>query len=60
MKSFWKLFFLKYLKLNEEEEEELMEEIKQLDEADKVLEIPISYEEKGKKEGREEGKRSRA
>ncbi len=37
-----------------------MEEIKQLDEADKVLEIPISYEEKGKKEGREEGKRSRA
>ncbi|GGB50855.1 transposase [Lentibacillus populi] len=49
-------FFETYLKLNEEEEEELMEEIKQLKDADKILEIPISYEEKGKKIGKEIGK----
>ncbi|GGB38793.1 transposase [Lentibacillus populi] len=48
-------FFESYLKLNEEEEEQLMEEIKHMDEADRIMEIPISYEEKGKEKGREEG-----
>lgn len=48
-------FFETYLKLNDEEEEKLMEDIKQLDDADKVLEIPISYEEKGKEAGKKEG-----
>lgn len=36
---------------SEEEEEVLMDEIKQMDEADKIMEIPISYEEKGKENG---------
>ncbi|SES62193.1 conserved hypothetical protein (putative transposase or invertase) [Oceanobacillus limi] len=49
-------FFESYLKLNEKEEEQLMEKIKQLDEADKILELPISYEEKGRREGKKEGK----
>lgn len=44
-------FFEKYLTLNEEEEEVLMEEIKNLDEVDKILELPISYEEKGIEKG---------
>lgn len=48
-------FFESYLKLNEEEEEQLMEEIKHMDGADRIMEIPISYEEKGKEKGREEG-----
>jgi hypothetical protein len=47
-------FFETYLKLNEEEEEKLLEDIKQRDDADRIMEIPISYEEKGKKEGRKE------
>src|SRR5690625_938597 len=48
-------FFETYLKLNEEEEEELMREVKDLSDAKEILEIPISYEEKGKKIGRMEG-----
>lgn len=44
-------FFESYLKLNEKEEEKLMDEIKQMDGADKMMEIPISYEEKGKEIG---------
>jgi hypothetical protein len=54
-------FFETYLKLTDEEEEKLMEEIKKLPEAEEILELPISYEEKGKaigfKEGKLEGKR---
>lgn len=34
-----------------------MAEVKKLPEADKIFEIPISYEEKGKEIGREEGKK---
>ncbi|MDY0406371.1 Rpn family recombination-promoting nuclease/putative transposase [Virgibacillus sp. 179-BFC.A HS] len=48
-------FFESYLQLNEEEEEQLMEEIKHMDEADKIMEIPISYEEKGKEIGKKIG-----
>ena len=47
-------FFETYLSLNEEEEEELMEEIKQLDknEAEQIFELPNSWRDKGKrKEG---------
>lgn len=49
-------FFETYLKLSEEEEEKLMKEIRDLPEAEKILEIPISYEEKGKELGRKEGR----
>jgi predicted transposase/invertase (TIGR01784 family) len=48
-------FFEKYLKLDEKEEKLLMEEIKQLEDADKILEIPISYEERGIEKGIEKG-----
>ncbi|MEI3611375.1 Rpn family recombination-promoting nuclease/putative transposase [Pseudogracilibacillus sp. SO30301A] len=48
-------FFESYLSLNDEEEERFMEEARRLDEADEILEIPISYEERGKKKGLEEG-----
>ncbi|MBM7600960.1 hypothetical protein JOC34_003381 [Virgibacillus halotolerans] len=48
-------FFESYLKLNEAEEEALMDEIKHLDEADQIMEIPISYEEKGIEKGKEIG-----
>lgn len=50
-------FFESYLKLTEDEEEQLMTEINKLPEADKVLELTISYEEKGKKIGKEIGKK---
>lgn len=49
-------FFETYLKLSDEEEEELMEEIQNLPDAEKIMELPISYEERGKKIGRQEGK----
>jgi hypothetical protein len=48
-------FFEQYLILDEKEEEKLMEEIKQLDDASKILEIPISYEKKGVEKGIEKG-----
>lgn len=41
-------FFETYLTLTREEEEQLMDEVNKLPEADKIFEIPISYEEKGK------------
>jgi len=44
-------FFETYLKLTEEEEEKLMKEVQKLPEADKVMELPISYEEKGIEKG---------
>lgn len=50
-------FFETYLTLNESEEKELMEEIKQLDreESEQILKLPNSWVEKGKKEGELEG-----
>ena len=50
-------FFETYLSLNEDEEEELMEEIKQLDknEAEQIFELPNSWRDKGRKEGKQEG-----
>ena len=50
-------FFESYLNLSDEEEEKFMKEARQFDDADEILEIPISYEERGKKEGLEEGKK---
>jgi predicted transposase/invertase (TIGR01784 family) len=52
-------FFEKYLKLTDEEEEVLMQEVNKLDPelASKIMELPISYEEKGKEIGRNEAKR---
>ncbi|WP_440897466.1 Rpn family recombination-promoting nuclease/putative transposase [Amphibacillus sp. Q70] len=47
-------FFETYLKLTKEEEEQLMDEVNKLPEADKIFEIPISYEEKGKVIGKKE------
>ncbi|HEY4599785.1 MAG TPA: Rpn family recombination-promoting nuclease/putative transposase [Cerasibacillus sp.] len=48
-------FFETYLKLNDEEEEKLMEEVKKMDDAEKILELPISYEERGIKKGIKKG-----
>ncbi|MEC5423419.1 Rpn family recombination-promoting nuclease/putative transposase [Virgibacillus sp. C22-A2] len=48
-------FFEKYLTLNEREEEELMDEIKQLKEGEQILELPISYEERGIEKGIKKG-----
>lgn len=45
----------KNLKLCEKEEEIFMSEAKELENADEILELPISYEERGKAKGREEG-----
>src|SRR5699024_11883 len=50
-------FFETYLKLNEEEEEELMKEMKHSDHADAMLELTNSWEERGMKKGKEEGKK---
>ncbi|MGG3422472.1 DUF4351 domain-containing protein, partial [Heyndrickxia faecalis] len=49
-------FFDYYLKLNEKEEAEVMENIKMLDpdEAEQVLKLPNSYFDRGYKKGREE------
>lgn len=47
-------FFESYLDLNEKEEEKLREEIGKIDDGVKVMELTISYEEKGKKEGKQE------
>lgn len=49
-------FFESYLKLNETEEERFMAEARKFEEAEEILEIPISYEEKGKEIGRKEGR----
>lgn len=50
-------FFETYLKLTERQEEAVMEEIKQLDNADKIMELPISYEERGIAKGKEIGEK---
>ncbi|MED4901971.1 transposase, partial [Weizmannia sp. CD-2023] len=49
-------FFDYYLKLNEKEEAEVMENIQMLDpdEAEQVLKLPNSYFDRGYKKGREE------
>src|SRR5699024_1219931 len=47
-------FFESYLKLTEQEEEQLMDEVRKLPEADQIFEIPISYEEKGKEIAKKE------
>lgn len=49
-------FFESYLKLNEKEEEKLVETIREFDDAEEILKIPISYEEKGKRKGLMEGR----
>ncbi|GIN57252.1 hypothetical protein J8TS2_15710 [Lederbergia ruris] len=53
-------FFERYLTLDEEEEKQLMNEINYMDEAEriKIMEIPISYEEKGIEKGKEIGEKS--
>ena len=53
----WTSFFETYLSLNEDEEEERMEEIRQLDknEAEQIFELPNSWRDKGRKEGIQEG-----
>lgn len=47
-------FFEKYLILNKSEEEKLMKEIHQLDNADEILKLPNSWEERGIAKGKEE------
>ncbi|WP_211211499.1 transposase [Heyndrickxia acidiproducens] len=51
-------FFETYLKLNEEEEAEVMEHIKNLEpeEAEQILHLPNSYFDRGYQKGREEGR----
>lgn len=44
-------FFETYLILNEKEEERLMEEIKQLDNAEEIMNLPNSWEERGYNKG---------
>ncbi|OAO78755.1 hypothetical protein TGS27_2323 [Geobacillus stearothermophilus] len=50
-------FFETYVKLSEEEEQQLQREVKAMEtkEREKVLELIISYEQKGRKQGLEEG-----
>jgi len=44
-----------YLRLTDEEEERFVKEARQRENSEELLNLPISYEEKGKKIGREEG-----
>jgi len=48
-------FFDEYLILNDQEEEKLMEEIKELDNAEEILELSNSWERKGMEKGIEKG-----
>lgn len=48
-------FFEEYLKLTEEEEEELMREISHLDNAEEFTQLSNSWEERGIRKGRKEG-----
>ncbi len=48
-------FFERYLQLNEQKEHQLMEDIKKLPNAEEIMELPISYEEKGIRKGIEKG-----
>ena len=47
-------FFEQYLQLDEREEEVLMQEISQLDNAEEFTKLPNSWEERGIKKGKEE------
>lgn len=49
-------FFDVYLTLNDQEEEQLMEEIKELDNAEEIFELSNSWERKGMEKGIEKGK----
>ncbi|KXH82090.1 transposase [Sporosarcina sp. HYO08] len=49
-------FFEQYLKLNTEEEEELMQEISRLDNAEEFIKLPNSWEERGIRKGIQQGK----
>ncbi len=49
-------FFDHYLKLNEEEEEQLMSELRYTDDWEEIKKLPISWEERGIVKGREEGR----
>ncbi|HLR89073.1 MAG TPA: hypothetical protein VK042_05040, partial [Atopostipes sp.] len=49
-------FFQTYLRLNEQEEAILVEEVRKLEDAEEILKIPNVYVERGKKIGREEGR----
>lgn len=48
-------FFERYLILNQREEEKLMKEIEKMDDAEKIMELPISYEQRGIEKGIERG-----
>ncbi|WP_130858863.1 MULTISPECIES: Rpn family recombination-promoting nuclease/putative transposase [Gracilibacillus] len=52
-------YFETYLKLSEEEEEQMMERMEKLPEEEKyiVMQLPNSYFERGKQEGKQEGKK---
>ncbi|WP_239984536.1 hypothetical protein [Lentibacillus sediminis] len=52
--------FEQYLKLTKQEEEQLMEEIKQMEEAEEILHLPNSWEEKGIEKGKLVEKRNNA
>ena len=47
--------FETYLQLTDEEEERLLKEVVNLPEAEKIKELPISYEEKGNWQERKKG-----
>ncbi len=53
-------FFQTYLILSEEEEESFVKEVKKLDNAEEILEMPVLYSERmkaiGREKGREEGR----
>ncbi|WP_391202439.1 Rpn family recombination-promoting nuclease/putative transposase [Psychrobacillus sp. L4] len=49
-------FFEYYLKLDEKEEEELVKQINQFDNAEEFFELPNSWRDKGRKEGLEQGR----
>ena len=51
-------FFERYLILNKIEEEELMKEINELDNAEEIFKLTNSWEEKGIEKGIEKGKRA--
>jgi predicted transposase YdaD len=51
-------FFERYLTLNEQEEEELMKEIKHTEGMEDIMNLPISWEEKGIEKGIEKEKRN--
>ncbi|MBO1001269.1 transposase [Pseudogracilibacillus auburnensis] len=50
-------FFETYVTLTEKEEAKFVESVKEFDHAEEILNIPISYEEKGRKQGMKEGKK---